>query len=130
MLFTVVFVVVLAVQMRLRAYVPAAYWLTVVVVSVTGTLYTDILTDRTRRTAVDQQHRLRRPAGRGVRCLVRPRADPVDPQHRDHPAREPGTGWPSWSPSPSAPPPVTGRSSSPVGRRASPCCCRWPSSRW
>jgi uncharacterized membrane-anchored protein len=32
--------------MRLRRYVPAAYWLTVVVVSVTGTLYTDILTDQ------------------------------------------------------------------------------------
>ncbi|MBL0746483.1 COG4705 family protein [Nocardioides baculatus] len=46
LLFTVVFVVVLAVQMRLRRYVPAAYWLTVVVVSVTGTLYTDILTDQ------------------------------------------------------------------------------------
>jgi uncharacterized membrane-anchored protein len=44
-LFTVVFVVVLTVQMRLRRYVPFAYWLTVVVVSVTGTLYTDILTD-------------------------------------------------------------------------------------
>jgi uncharacterized membrane-anchored protein len=45
-IFTVVFAVVLAVQMRLRRYVPAAYWLTVVVVSVTGTLYTDILTDQ------------------------------------------------------------------------------------
>jgi len=45
-LFTVVFVVVLAVQMRLRRYEPSAYWLTVVVVSVTGTLYTDILTDQ------------------------------------------------------------------------------------
>lgn len=45
-LFTSVFVVVLAVQMRLRHYVPSAYWLTVVVVSVTGTLYTDILTDQ------------------------------------------------------------------------------------
>ena len=45
-LFTVVFAVVLGVQMRLRAYVPAVYWLTVVVVSVTGTLYTDILTDQ------------------------------------------------------------------------------------
>ena len=44
-LFTAVFVVVLAVQMRLRKYVPGPYWLTVVVVSVTGTLYTDILTD-------------------------------------------------------------------------------------
>ena len=32
--------------MRLPRYVPFAYWLTVVVVSVTGTLYTDILTDQ------------------------------------------------------------------------------------
>lgn len=45
-LFTVIFVAVLGVQMRLRRYVPAPYWLTVVVVSVTGTLYTDILTDQ------------------------------------------------------------------------------------
>jgi uncharacterized membrane-anchored protein len=45
-LFTAIFVVVLAVQMRLKQYVPFAYWLTVVVVSVTGTLYTDILTDQ------------------------------------------------------------------------------------
>lgn len=45
LIFTVVLVVVLGVQMRLRRYVPAAYWLTVVVVSITGTLYTDILTD-------------------------------------------------------------------------------------
>jgi uncharacterized membrane-anchored protein len=46
LIFTVVFAVVLAVQMRLDRYVPSAYWLTVVVVSVTGTLYTDILTDQ------------------------------------------------------------------------------------
>ncbi len=45
-IFTAVFVVVLAVQLRLRRYVPFPYWLTVVVVSVTGTLYTDILTDQ------------------------------------------------------------------------------------
>lgn len=45
LIFTVVLVVVLGVQLRLRRYVPAAYWLTVVVVSITGTLYTDILTD-------------------------------------------------------------------------------------
>lgn len=45
LLFTAVFAVVLVVQMRLDRYVPFAYWLTVVVVSVTGTLYTDILTD-------------------------------------------------------------------------------------
>jgi len=45
-LFTVIFAVVLAVQLRLPRYLPLAYWLTVVVVSVTGTLYTDILTDQ------------------------------------------------------------------------------------
>ena len=33
-------------QLSLRRYVPSVYWLTVVVVSVTGTLYTDILTDQ------------------------------------------------------------------------------------
>jgi uncharacterized membrane-anchored protein len=45
-LFTLIFAVVLTVQLRLPKYVPFAYWLTVVVVSVTGTLYTDILTDQ------------------------------------------------------------------------------------
>lgn len=45
-IFTAVLVVVLAVQLWLKRYVPFPYWLTVVVVSVTGTLYTDILTDR------------------------------------------------------------------------------------
>lgn len=46
LIFTAVFAIALVVQMRLDRYVPAAYWLAVVVVSVTGTLYTDILTDR------------------------------------------------------------------------------------
>src|SRR6478736_556542 len=45
LIFTGVLAVVLVVQMRLPRYVPFAYWLTVVVLSVTGTLYTDILTD-------------------------------------------------------------------------------------
>ncbi|GAA3614527.1 hypothetical protein GCM10022223_33490 [Kineosporia mesophila] len=45
LMFTVVLAVILAVQLRLSRYVPAVYWLTVVVVSITGTLYTDILTD-------------------------------------------------------------------------------------
>ena len=44
-IFTVVLVVVLGIQLRLRRYVPVVYWLTVVVLSVAGTLYTDILTD-------------------------------------------------------------------------------------
>ena len=44
-IFTVALVAVLAWQMSLRRYVPFVYWLTVVVLSVTGTLYTDILTD-------------------------------------------------------------------------------------
>src|ERR1700709_1830828 len=45
LIFTVVLAVVLGWQLRLTRYVPFVYWLTVVVVSVTGTLYTDILTD-------------------------------------------------------------------------------------
>lgn len=45
-LFTAIFLAVLTVQMRARRYLPSVYWLTVVVVSVTGTLYTDILTDK------------------------------------------------------------------------------------
>ncbi|GAB3582785.1 COG4705 family protein [Calidifontibacter terrae] len=46
LIFTVVLVVVLGIQLRMQRYVPFPYWLTVVVVSVTGTLYTDILTDQ------------------------------------------------------------------------------------
>jgi uncharacterized membrane-anchored protein len=45
LIFTIVLAVVLGWQLRLNRYVPFAYWLVVVVVSVTGTLYTDILTD-------------------------------------------------------------------------------------
>jgi len=45
LIFTAVLGVVLAWQVSLDAYVPFVYWLTVVVLSVTGTLYTDILTD-------------------------------------------------------------------------------------
>src|ERR1700712_1415533 len=45
LIFTAVLAGVLFVQMRLPKYTPFAYWLTVVVLSVTGTLYTEILTD-------------------------------------------------------------------------------------
>ncbi|MFE5835251.1 hypothetical protein [Arthrobacter sp. NPDC056493] len=45
-IFTVATAVVLAVQMRLRRYRPGAYWLMVVMLSITGTLYTDLLTDQ------------------------------------------------------------------------------------
>lgn len=44
-IFSIVTAVVLTAQMRLSRYVPGAYWTTVVVMSITGTLYTDILTD-------------------------------------------------------------------------------------
>lgn len=46
LLFTGIFAVVLTVQLRTRRYSPFPYWLTVVVVSVAGTLYTDMLTDQ------------------------------------------------------------------------------------
>ena len=42
----VLLVVLLAVQFRLRKYVPAVYWSVVVVISVFGTLITDNMTDR------------------------------------------------------------------------------------
>ena len=42
---TLVFLVVLVVQFRTRRYVPGVYWLTVVLISVVGTLLTDNLTD-------------------------------------------------------------------------------------
>ena len=42
----VLLVALLAVQFRLRRYVPAAYWSVVVVISVFGTLITDNMTDR------------------------------------------------------------------------------------
>ena len=46
-LFTGLLAAALTAQFRTRQYVPAVYWLVVVLVSVTGTLYTDILTDQT-----------------------------------------------------------------------------------
>ncbi len=45
LIFTLVLAIALVVQMRLDRYEPSAYWLAVVVVSVTSTLCTDILTD-------------------------------------------------------------------------------------
>jgi uncharacterized membrane-anchored protein len=45
LIFTVILAAVLVWQLRLTRYVPFVYWLAVVVLSVTGTLYTDILTD-------------------------------------------------------------------------------------
>jgi uncharacterized membrane-anchored protein len=42
---TLVLVVALVAQFRLRRYVPGVYWLTVVLISVVGTLITDNLTD-------------------------------------------------------------------------------------
>jgi uncharacterized membrane-anchored protein len=46
LVFTVLLAAVLGWQLRLDRYVPFGYWLAVVVLSVTGTLYTDILSDK------------------------------------------------------------------------------------
>ena len=80
MIFTAVLVAVLFCQLRLRRYVPFVYWLTVVVVSVTGTLYTDILTDQAGGPARGEHLRFRRGVGRGLRHLVRARAHLVHPR--------------------------------------------------
>ncbi|GAB2991985.1 COG4705 family protein [Nocardioides montaniterrae] len=46
LLFTAIFIVALTWQMKTKRYQPFPYWLTVVVVSVAGTLYTDMGTDQ------------------------------------------------------------------------------------
>lgn len=46
LIFTVGLGIVLAFQLIVDRYVPIVYWLAVVVLSITGTLYTDLLTDK------------------------------------------------------------------------------------
>lgn len=46
LLFTAIFAAVITWQFKTKRYTPFPYWLTVVVVSVAGTLYTDMLTDQ------------------------------------------------------------------------------------
>ena len=46
LIFTVTLAVALSFQLFLNRYVPMVYWLAVVVLSITGTLYTDIMTDK------------------------------------------------------------------------------------
>jgi uncharacterized membrane-anchored protein len=48
LIFTVALVVVLGLQLLLKRYVRSVYWLAVVVLSIAGTLYTDLLTDKLR----------------------------------------------------------------------------------
>ena len=69
------------------ATTPFPYWLTVVVLSVTGTLYTDILTDKYHVSLAITTPVCRRAARRRVRRLVRQGAHAVDPQHRHAPPR-------------------------------------------
>ena len=95
--------VVLVIQMRFPRYGPFAYWLTVVVLSVTGTLYTDILTDHLNVPLGFSTCCLRRGTGDRVRHLVLTGADSVDPQHRHPASARRSTGSQCWSPSLSAP---------------------------
>ena len=106
-IFTVVFAVVLGWQVSTSRYKPAAYWLTVVVVSVTGTLYTDILTDQLGvplwiSTSVFA-------VGLAVVFGIWWARERTLSIHSivTGPARA-STGLPSWSPSRSAPRPATG----------------------
>ena len=82
-----VLAVALVFQFRLRRYVPAAYWLAVVLISVVGTLITDNLTDNFGVSLVDDDDRLQHRARRDVRRLVREREDALDPHHLHDQAR-------------------------------------------
>jgi uncharacterized membrane-anchored protein len=46
LLFSAALIVVLVAQFRARAYIPGVYWLSIVLISVVGTLLTDFLTDK------------------------------------------------------------------------------------
>ena len=125
MIFTVVLAVVLGWQLSLNRYQPFPYWLTVVVLSVTGTLYTDILTDHPRA--------FRWPSVRGVFSAVLAlvfgvwfAANARCPSTASPRCRANcSTGSPSWSRSLWVPRSVTG----PLeltgwGPGKSRCCCR------
>ena len=122
LIFTVVLVAVLAWQLRLDRYVPFVYWLTVVVVSVTGhPLYRHPHRQLGVPLALSTS-RLRRGAGAwfsasGMRANARSRSTAS--------SRCPescSTGSRFWSPSPSALRLATGHSNSPAGDLASRCC--------
>ena len=87
LIFTVVLVAVLAWQLRLDRYVPFVYWLTVVVVSVTGTLYTDILTDVQGVPLALSTSVFAAMLAAGLRRVVRAGAHAFDPQHHDDATR-------------------------------------------
>ena len=100
-------IAVLVFQFRSTKYVPGIYWLAVVLISVVGTLITDNLVDNLGVDTADDDDRLQRRPGRGLRGLVlrasaRSRSTPSSP-----PGARPSTGWRSSSPSPSAPRPAT-----------------------
>ena len=119
-IFTVVLAAVLTWQIRLPKYNAFSYWLTVVVLSVTGTLYTDILTDKYGVNLAITHADRRRACSPSCSASGTPRSTPCrSTASRPSPAKR-STGSPSWSPSHSAPPPATGRSSSPAGHPASP----------
>jgi uncharacterized membrane-anchored protein len=74
-------VLALVFQLRARRYVPGIYWLSVVLISVVGTLLSDKLADDLGVPLVDHR-RVRDPARGHVRRLVGQRAHPVDPLDR------------------------------------------------
>ena len=69
----------LALQLAQRRYVPWIYWLTVVLISVVGTLITDNLTDNMGVPLVVVHRRLRGAARRNLRGLVCERENALHP---------------------------------------------------
>src|SRR3954449_1872074 len=147
---SVAFAAVLAWQFRTRRYVPAVYWLTVVLVSVVGTLITDNLTDAlgvplelstavfTVALAVTFAAWYRVERTLSIHSIVTRRREAFYwlailftlPLGTPAGARL-STGWPSCSPSPSAPPPATwspSASASATGGRR--CCSPCSSAPW
>jgi uncharacterized membrane-anchored protein len=107
LIFTAVLAGVLGWQLSTKRYIPFVYWLTVVVVSVTGTLYTDILTD-----SQGVPLALSASVFAGVSLLSSGSGTPASGPCRSTASSlvpvNSSTGSRSWSPSPSAPRPATG----------------------
>ena len=100
-------VVALVAQFRARRYVPGVYWLAVVLISVVGTLITDNLTDNLGVAARDRPRSCSPSRSRRRSRSGTPASAPSRSTRSSRPGARRSTGWPSSSPSPSAPRPAT-----------------------
>ena len=99
-----VFIVALIFQMRAKRYVPGLYWITVVLISIVGTLISDNLVDGMGISLITTSIVFGRHSRGRLCALVCQRADALDPYDHHDAGESSSTGRRSCSPSPWAPP--------------------------